>query len=73
MDKIEQAKKTLRDSGFFTDNLWMNIDVTDRYECDEETAQIVLYNALTNPWIVERIFDAIRDVAEEFELKEKED
>jgi hypothetical protein len=35
--------------------------VQDRHECNADTAQEVLYNALTHPYIVERIFDVIED------------
>ena len=73
MSKIEEAKAILRDAGYFVDNLWMTIDVTDRYECDAETAQEILDSALTNEGIVESIFEVIRQEAEELELKEKED
>jgi hypothetical protein len=73
MSKIEEAKAILRDAGYFVDNLWMTIDVTDRYECDAETAQEILDSALTHPYIVERIFEVINERAEELELKEKED
>jgi hypothetical protein len=73
MSKIEEAKATLRDAGYFVDNLWMTIDVTDRYECDAETAQEILDSALTHPYIVENVFAIIENKAEELELKEKED
>lgn len=59
MDKIEQAKKTLRDAGYFTDNLWHIDDVKSRYECDNETALEILDNALTNDATMEYIWFAI--------------
>jgi hypothetical protein len=59
MNKIEQAKKTLRDAGYFTDNLWHIDDVKYRYECDDETALEILDNALTNDATMEQIWFAI--------------
>jgi hypothetical protein len=59
MDKIEQAKKTLRDAGYFTDNLWHVDDVKHNYKCDNETALEILDNALTNDATMEQIWFAI--------------
>jgi hypothetical protein len=59
MNKIEQAKKTLRDAGYFTDNLWHIDDVKLRYICDDETALEILDNALTNDATMEQIWFAI--------------
>ncbi len=59
MNKIEQAKKTLRDAGYFTDNLWHVDDVKSRYECDNETAIDILDDALSNDATMEQIWFAI--------------
>ena len=58
---IANAKLVLKQAGYFVDNLWHINDVQDRHECNADTAQEVLYNALTHPYIVERIFDVIED------------
>jgi aspartokinase-like uncharacterized kinase len=58
---IANAKLVLQQAGYFVDNLWHINDVQDRHECDADTAQEVLYMALTHPYIVERIFDVIED------------
>lgn len=71
--KEEQARQTLRELGFFVDNLWSIHDVMDRYECTEEEAQKVLAFSLTNEATVEQIQFSIREFAEVFKLKEKED
>lgn len=71
--KEEQARQTLKEAGYFVDNLWSIHDVMDRYECTEEEAQEVLESALTNGWIVEQIHLTIANIAEDFNLKEKED
>jgi hypothetical protein len=60
MDKIEQAKKTLRDAGYFTDLLWHVDDVKSRYKCDDETAHEILNDALfDNEATMEQIWFAI--------------
>jgi hypothetical protein len=60
MDKIEQAKATLRNAGYFVDNLWHVDDVKGRYEgCDEATAQHILDQALTNEATMEQVWFAI--------------
>ena len=63
MNEIEQAKKTLRDAGYFTDNLWHIEDVKYRFdECDDETAQTILESALTNESTMQHIFNYIDDI-----------
>jgi hypothetical protein len=71
MDKIEQAKKTLRDAGYFTDNLWHVDDVKQNYDCDDETALEILDNALTNDATMEQIWFAINFHIDEY--KENQD
>jgi hypothetical protein len=61
---VEQAKQVLTDAGFYVGNLWSIRDVQDRYECDDETAQDILHDALTNEYIVQEIFSQIIDFAE---------
>ena len=55
----EQAKEVLRNAGYYVDNLWTIQDVQDRFECNDETAQEILHDALTNEYIVEQIFEQI--------------
>ena len=69
METIEYAKKVLKAYGYFVDNLWKVEDVKDRYECDEDTAQYILEQALTNDGTMERIWIAIDIFAEEENLK----
>jgi hypothetical protein len=69
---IESAKVILRDSGYFVDNLWSVDDVKLRYNCDDdEQAQDILYNALTNDATMEQIWFAIDMVAQNEGLKLK--
>lgn len=70
---VEEAKEVLKQNGYFVDNLWSVDDVQLNWKCDEDTAQEVLYKALTNDWVVEQIFFAIGSAAEEMELERLED
>jgi hypothetical protein len=69
---IEEAKQTLRDAGYFVDNLWHVSDVTINYDCTEEQAKEVLSKALSNEHIFSEIWFAIRYAAEYKDLKHKE-
>ncbi len=69
---IANAKLVLKQAGYFVDNLWHVNDVQDRFECDENTAQDILNDALTNDYIVEKIFEGIWDYAKNENLNEKE-
>lgn len=71
MNEIEKAKATLREAGYFVENLWHVDDVQSRYECDNETALEILDRALTNEATMEQIRFAIEyaiEVKREVEL-----
>lgn len=73
---VNQAKEVLRNAGYFVDNLWHVDDVKSRFECeDNEIAQNILYNALTNEHTMDQIWFALHMVAEDngLEFKEEED
>jgi hypothetical protein len=61
--EVLKAKETLKNAGYFVDNLWSIEDVKDRFECTEEQAQDVLYFGLTNEYVVEQIQFSIKDYA----------
>lgn len=64
MNKIEEAKQVLREAGYFTDNLWHIDDVKLRFNVtNDEDAQAILEQALTNGWIMEEIHYMIGDAA----------
>jgi hypothetical protein len=67
----EEAKEVLRKHGYFVDNLWNVVDLTDRFECSDEVAQEILYKALTHPFIMESIHDMIYEIAMEDGINEK--
>lgn len=62
---IAQAKFTLKQAGYFVDNLWHIDDVKLRYNCeDDNQAQNILNSALTNDATMEQIWFAIDYVAQ---------
>jgi hypothetical protein len=65
---IKEAREFLKSQGFFTDNLWRIDDVEYRLNCDEDTAQEILNEALTNPNTIEFINETIDIICEEREL-----
>lgn len=66
MTEVEKARQVLRDNGYFVDNLWHVDDVKERYNCtDDEQAQEILYNALTNDGTMEQLWFAIGFAADE--------
>lgn len=59
MVTIEQARQILKDAGYFTNNLWHVSDVKDRCNCENDVAQEILEEALTNEYTMEQIWFAI--------------
>jgi hypothetical protein len=59
MTEIEQAKQTLKDAGYFVDNLWHIDDVKSNFNCTDEKAQEILNFALTNEATMEQIWFSI--------------
>lgn len=66
-----KAKDLLREQGYFVDNLWHVSDVQEIFECDDETAQNILYWALTSDNVIEYINDKINQVATNEQLETK--
>ena len=64
--EIQKAKDLLENNGYVLGNAWQTIDVTERYECEEDDAQEVLKGA-----VIESIWYAIDVHAEEIGLKRK--
>lgn len=65
-EQVKLAKALLKSHGYFTDNLWSVDDVQDLFECDDDTAQEVLYDALTNENVMSNVWISIDIVAKEF-------
>lgn len=68
----QEAKDFLRSEGYFVDHLWHVADVQDRFECDDETAQEILYYAFDNEYLTQQIHSSITDEAINDGLKEKQ-
>lgn len=69
---VEDAKKILEKNGYFVANLWHVDDVTAwAYDCDEDTAQDILYKALTNDYVMDTIWQAIDACAEDLKINRK--
>ena len=70
IDAIHNAKEVLREAGYFVDNLWSIDDVKLRFAVfDDEDAQGILSDALTNEWITEQIHRTIEDTAMDMGVK----
>ena len=69
---IDEAKKVLRDNGYFVDNLWNVSDVQVVFECTDEQAQEVLYNSMTNDYINEQMQLSIDEFGSMDNLKRKD-
>ncbi len=61
-NKIEEAKKVLKDAGYYVDNLWHINDVKQNYKVSDDEAYEILGTALTSDFITERTFEMINDV-----------
>ena len=69
---VEDAKRILEKNGYFVANLWHVDDVTAwAYECDDDTAQEILYKALTNDYVMDTIWQAIDVSAEQLNVERK--
>ena len=64
---IEQAKKVLKENGYYVDNLWHIEDVKlqSDVDVDYDTAYDILNSALTNDWIMEQIHVSISQLIED--------
>lgn len=68
---VEEARKVLKEAGFFVDNLWHVDDVKHKFNCTDEQAQSVLDNALTNEATMEQIHFSINEFGELDKLEKK--
>ncbi len=63
------AKKILERNGYYAINLWHIDDVKEFYECDDETAKVVLHMSLTHQGIISHIWDRIDYISSRLKLK----
>jgi hypothetical protein len=67
--EIENAKQLLRSEGYFVDVLWSTDEVTMNYNCTEEQAHSVLFEAMTDDGTEQQVSDMIHHVARVMNLK----
>ena len=56
---IEQAKKVLKENGYYVENLWHIDDVKQNYDLDNDDAYYVLDNVMTSEYIMNSVFEMI--------------
>lgn len=70
MNEIEKAKETLRQSGYFVDNLWHIEDVDSKFkDLSFEEKQDLLLHAMTNEWIMNQIWESICELGDSLGYK----
>tara|TARA_B100000780_G_scaffold6388_1_gene4957 strand:- start:520 stop:768 length:249 start_codon:yes stop_codon:yes gene_type:complete len=57
--RITEAKQTLKNNGYFAQNLWHVDDVKQNYECSDEDALAILDDVMTGEYVTEAIFTMI--------------
>lgn len=73
---IEEAKKVLKEAGYYVDNLWQVEDVTGKFcgeaenlmlesVVDEYDAQNILDKVMQGEYIMEKIQDSIKDAVQD--------
>jgi len=63
---IDNAKKILRDNGFFVDILWSFDDVwNERFDCSEKLAQEILFRVFSKESIADEVAIEIDNVINE--------
>lgn len=72
LNAIDNAKKLLKEHGYFVDNLWQTEDVTINWNCSEDEAQEVLSKAMQNEATYDQIWYAISDTASSMNLKHRD-
>jgi len=66
MNKYTEAKDTLREAGYFVDNLWNIEDVRTIIDgVSDERLEKILCDALTSEYIMEAIWDILKIKANE--------
>lgn len=61
MNNIEQAKKVLKEYGYYVDNLWHTDDVHRFGDISEDEAYDVLDSVLQNDYTIEKINEMLDD------------
>ena len=71
LNKIEEAKNTLKKAGYYTDKLWSVSDVKTKFQCTDIDAQKLLEKALNNDATMEQVWFSIQEFGELMNLETK--
>jgi hypothetical protein len=70
MNEIEKAKETLRNAGYFVNNLWHVDDVDCKFkDLSLEEKQDLLSHVMTDEWIMKQIWESMSEIGDEFGYK----
>ena len=70
LQRIDNAMQTLKEFGYYVDNLWHIEDVMKSWDCSEETALCVLDDAMQNDSTYEQVWCSIDNAAFKYNLKQ---
>lgn len=70
---IQEAKDFLRSEGYFVEHLWHVTDVQDKFKCDDDEAQDILYWVFSDDFLCETIQRKIYEIGKDECLEEKEE
>lgn len=72
---MENTRKILKDKGYYVDNLWTTLDVTDRFkDCSDKLAYQILDEVMQSEYIITIIQENLCEHAVEvYNLKFKND
>ena len=74
LSEIDYARDVLEANGYFVSNLWNIQDVKTFYECTDNEAMKVLDHVLNgNDYVTLAVWDMIDRIADNFNLKKKDD
>jgi hypothetical protein len=71
MTEIEKAKKTLKDAGYYVDNLWSIEDVKKDWRCTDKQSFEILDNIFKKEYFGEVVFDLINIEARKRDYRQK--
>ena len=72
---MKNSRKILKDNGYYVDNLWTTLDITDRFkDCSDVLAYKILDEVLKSEYIITTIQETLCEHAvENYNLKFKND
>lgn len=72
---MKNSRKILKDNGYYVDNLWTTLDITDRFkDCSDDLAYHILDEVLQSEYIRTIIQETLCEYAvEDYNLKFKND